>query len=346
MSSRRFRSLLVSPLLLVLALPALLGVDAPQAQSPADRAVAASVPPSIANAPLGSTVADFADPFILRDGSSYVAFATGAHGKNVQIARSTDLNAWTALPDALPALPSWAARDSQGLTWAPSVLRRTGKYVLYYTVPDSVSGFQCISRAVADALEGPYVDDSSKPFVCDAQLCGAIDPSPFVDESGRAYLLWKSDENAVRCRGASRLWAQPLAADGLGVTDSPTVLLTMDRAWERPLVEGPSMIMRDGRYFLFYSANWYESADYAVGYATCTRPLGPCEKKTLDAPLLRSNGGMLGPGGQEFFEDANGATWMAFHAWSAPATSYAGGGARALRVARLTFADGVPRLAR
>jgi hypothetical protein len=61
-----------------------------------------------------------------------------------------------------------------------------------------------------------------------------------------------------------------------------------------------------------------------------------------NGPLVKSSGEMLGPGGQETFTDAAGQTWMAFHAWTAPRTSYRAGGARSLRFARLTFADGAP----
>jgi beta-xylosidase len=289
--------------------------------------------------------ADFADPFVLRDGNAYYAFATGARGAHVQLARSTDLAAWTLLPDALPSLPSWASR-SDGLTWAPSVLRRGRRYVLYYTARDALSDLQCISSAVSDSPAGPYVDSSTRPFVCqvtdEASFCGSIDPSPFLDASGDAFLFWKSDENSARCAHASRIWGQQLTADGLSLQGQPTALLTMDRPWERPLIEGPSMLSADRRYHLFYSANWYESADYAIGYATCDKPLGPCNKVTLDAPLLRSSGTKLGPGGQEFFDDGAGGTLMAYHAWSAPKPSYASGGARTLRLSRVTFGSGLP----
>ena len=288
---------------------------------------------------------DFADPFVLRDGEAFYAFGTGAHGKNIQVARSFDLTRWTTLDDALPSLPAWAVR-APGLTWAPSVLRRADRYVLYYTAPDAVSGFQCISRAVAPRPEGPYVDDSLAPFVCDDQLCGSIDPSPFVDESGRPHLLWKSDENAERCRGAARIWSQALSEDGLAVTGARAHLLTVDRPWELPLIEGPAMLLDHGQYYLFYSANWYESADYAIGYATCRGPLGPCEKVTVDSAVLRSSGSLLGPGGQEFFDDARGQRWMTYHAWSAPNATYAAGGARGLRFARVSFEGGAPSFTR
>jgi beta-xylosidase len=289
-------------------------------------------------APFSET--DFADPFVLRDEGRYYAFATGANGTNLRVARSENLTTWSLMGDPLPRLPSWA---THGLTWAPSVLRRDGTYVLYYTARDTASDFQCISRAVAPRPEGPYVDTSERPFVCQTSLCGSIDPSPFVDASGRAHLLWKSDENALRCRGAARLWTQELSANGLDLAGVPVPLLTMDRDWEQPLIEGPSMVADAGRYYLFYSANWYESPRYSVGYAVCSSPVGPCTK--ADGPWLRSDGTMLGPGGQEVFEGPRGPT-LAYHAWTAPHATYAEGGARSLRFGQLAFRDGVPVLAR
>src|SRR4051812_7533847 len=64
--------------------------------------------------------ADFADPFVLREGATYYAFATGTRTANLQVARSEDLVTWSLLPrDPLPVLPSWAGKEA-GLTWAPS----------------------------------------------------------------------------------------------------------------------------------------------------------------------------------------------------------------------------------
>jgi beta-xylosidase len=289
--------------------------------------------------------ADFADPYVVRDGAEYYAFATGAAGKNLQVARSRDLSSWSTLPDALPRLPRWSTRAT-GLTWAPSILRRESGYVLYYVTRDDASGFQCISRARSKAPGGPYVDDSERAFVCqvggDAPHCGSIDPSPFVAPGGRAYLLWKSDENSASCRTAPRIWSQPLSDDGSDVVGSPAPLLRLDRPWEGTIIEAPSMVLHDASYYLFYSANAYESADYAIGYARCAGPSGPCTKATTAGPLVASTPDMLGPGGQEFFTDGAGATWMAFHAWTAPRFTYADGGSRSLRFARVSFADGTP----
>jgi len=256
---------------------------------------------------------------------------------------------WTSVGDPLPRLPAWAAR-ADGLTWAPAVLERGPSFVLYYTTRDAASGFQCISRAVAARPEGPYADDSRQSMICQVgagagapALCGSIDPSPFVDTDGTPYLLWKSDENASACRTAPRLWAQRLSTDGLALLGTASPLMARDRDWEGDIVEAPSMIRRGNAYYLFYSANWYDSAAYGIGYAVCQSPTSGCRKMSAAAPLLASAGAMLGPGGQEVFTDAVGALWMAYHAWTAPKAGYQAGGARRLRLARLAFgADGEP----
>jgi hypothetical protein len=112
-------------------------------------------------------------------------------------------------------------------------------------------------------------------------------------------------------------------------------LIAYDQAWEAPLVENPSMVRYEGRYYLIYSANWYEGRDYAVGYALCESASGPCVKP-LDGPVLASAGDVAGPGGASFFRDGDGTLWIAYHAWTEPVVGYAGG-KRSLHLARVEF---------
>jgi hypothetical protein len=104
------------------------------------------------------------------------------------------------------------------------------------------------------------------------------------------------------------------------------------------------MVRRDGAYYLFYSANWYDGANYAIGYGVCDGPAGPCKKVTTSGPLVESDGTALGPGGQEFFTDEGDRTWMVYHAWEAPKAAYANGGVRSLRIAPVTFGDEGPKV--
>ena len=283
--------------------------------------------------------ADFADPFVLRTAGAYYAWATQTGRTNVQVITSVDLTSWRHLGDALPSLPAWAA---PGWTWSPSVLERDGRYLLYYCTRHAESGRQAISVATGDRPEGPFDDASSRPFIFQLERGGSIDPSPFVDDDGTAYLLWKSEENAIQ--QASNLWAAALSPDGLSLSSEPVCLLGHDRRWERPLIEAPSMVRADDSYVLFYSGNWWESHGYAIGYAMADAPLSPCHKTTRRRAWVATREGAAGPGGQEFFTDADGGLWMAYHAWTDDKVGYAVGGARALWLNRVEFVGGRPIL--
>lgn len=273
---------------------------------------------------------DFPDPFVLRVGPVYFAYATENQLTEVQTIESTDLVHWSWVGDAMGRLPDWA---SWGYLWGPSVLARTGSYVLYYATREAATGTECISHAVSALPSGPFVDTSTGPLVCQRDRGGSIDPSPFVDADGRAYLVWKSEGTATG--EPTRIWSQGLTPDGLGLVGEPTELLHTDQPWEGPIVEAPSMTRTADGYHLLYSGNRWETADYAVGHATCASPAGPCTK--TGAPVLASRGSLAGPGSAEVFTDATGGLHLAFHAWDAGQVGYPGG-ARSLHVAPLMLA--------
>ncbi len=279
---------------------------------------------------------NFPDPFILRVGETYHAYSTNDAEANVPTLRSGDLVDWNKGEDAMPDLASWV---TPGQTWAPEVLRREGGgYVLYYTAASTAEGRQCVGRAVGDSPEGPFVDRAEKPFVCQVKEGGSIDASPFVDGDGRLYLLWKNDGNAVG--RDTYIYAQRMSADGLDLLGEPVRLFKQDAAWEGELVEAPVMWKRDGEYYLFYSANAYYNKSYAVGYATCEGPLGPC-RKAPENPVLQTREGAVGPGHVAVIEDGSGKTWVAYHAWPPDAVGSVYPG-RTLWLDRLTWEDGKP----
>ncbi len=273
---------------------------------------------------------DFADPFVLAAGGAYYGYSTNAGAGDVQVIRSTDLVSWQLVGNALPAVPGWAA---PGATWAPSVLPRDGRYVLYYTVRESASGLQCVSRAVASSPTGPFRDDSSGPLQCQRDLGGSIDPSPFVDADGRAYLLWKAEGAA----GPQTIWSQELTADGLSFTGEPHALISADRGFERGVVEAPSLVHDGGSYYLVYAAADWNSLAYTTAIATCAGPAGPCTKPP-DNRVLSSGQRLAGPGGVEVFRDHSGALWAAFHAFSEPNVGYPA--SRYLHIAPVRIAGG------
>lgn len=291
---------------------------------------------------------DFPDPFVLRVGEDYWAFATNADGRNVQVLHSSDLARWTATGEGLPRLPNWA---TPGRTWSPVVLDLAGtgtqppadrRFVLYVAVRHAETNRQAIMTATAPDPAGPYQPAGAGPLVFQIWEGGSIDPSPFVDRDRAAYLVWKADANALR--HPSSLWGQQLAAGGTELVGQPVELLRVDRAWEQPLIEAPCLVRHDDRYYLFYSAGRWNSDGYGVGYAVADAPLGPWHKLTTDGPWFGSDHGVSGPGGQELFVGPGGEWRMAYHGWDPRHVTYRAGGHRSLHLARVTFADGQPRL--
>lgn len=279
---------------------------------------------------------DFPDPFVLPVGNEYYAFATNSAAGNIQIIQSSDRVHWTTVGDALPHLPVWA---QPGATWAPSVLARGNSYVMYYSAVYANTGEQCISEAVASQPQGPYIDSSQWPIVCQLTMGGSIDPSPVVAADGTPYLVWKS-------QGANgqpaTLWAQQLTADGTGlVPGSPSQLLQPDQGWQNGYIEGPDMTQVDGQYLLFYSGSDWKTATYAIGYATCDGPLGPCTDRSAQ-PLLGSQSSFSGPGGPSLFTDPKGNLWIAFHAWLPGRVGYPF--SRPLFIRSVTVTAGVPTI--
>ena len=106
----------------------------------------------------------------------------------------------------------------------------------------------------------------------------------FTDARGTAYLLWKSDDNALGQR--TSLWSRPLASDSAGFARSsvPVRLLTQTAPWQAPAVEGPSMVETSKAFYLFYGAGDWDSSSSAIGYATCATPLGPCTDRSTVGP--------------------------------------------------------------
>jgi hypothetical protein len=280
---------------------------------------------------------DFPDPAVLYSDGIYYAYSTQVLTNNVPYSTSTDGVHWSSVAgDAMPTLASWA---SFGNTWAPTVAEDgAGQFVMFYTAKDSASGAQCIGEAESTSPAGPFVDGNAAPVICDPSAGGDIDPDIFVDKAtGGSYLIWKVNGNVIG--HSTSLWAASMSPD-FQISGSPSALLSDDQPWQAGDIEGPSMIEQGGTYYLFYGANEYFSAQYAIGYATCASPLGPCSD-SRDNPVLVSSAGMSGPGGPSLFDGPEGLE-MAFSAWPG-AVGYGSGGYRAMYTATVTFEVGVPR---
>lgn len=278
---------------------------------------------------------DFPDPDLLQVGDTYYAYATNSGVAHVQGAKSDDLIVWDLVTGVLPAMPLWARA---GFTWAPEVTTWDDgqSFVMYFTARDDASDKQCIGTATSTSPEGPFLSDAEAALICQLDQGGSIDASAFRDDDGTPYLLWKNDGNC--CGYDVYLYLQQVSPDGLSLVGEPVRLLTNDQPWEGTLIEAPTLWKHDGRYYLFYSANSYAGADYAIGYAVADTITGPYTKP-LSEPLFATDfgvGAAIGPGGQDIVLDDEGETWLIYHSWNGDASF------RRMNLDQLVWEDGQP----
>jgi beta-xylosidase len=296
---------------------------------------------------------NFPDPHVIRADDTYYAYSTAGAGANIRFARSPDLVEWEILGDALPELASWSgltplfSSTPHPATWAPAVVELGDLFVMYYTTPaletprPDGKPSQCIGIATSDAPEGPFVDESESPIVCQSDLGGSIDATHFADEDGTQYLLWKNDGNC--CGIPTRFYIQELTEDGLELVGEPTdMAVSNDVLWERFVIEAPTLWKHEDSYYLFYSGNHFASAEYAVGYATASEVLGPYVD-AAENPILRTKPPAAGPGHQSIVADQDGDLWMTYHAWDYAYIGYPQG-RRAMWIDELVFEDGKARV--
>lgn len=299
---------------------------------------------------------NFPDAFVLPLGSEFIAYSTN-DGPNVPVAISRDLVHWSFAPDpatgkqrdALPRLGAWA---KGGFTWAPEVFQLGNRYLLYYTASDRRKNAQCIGVAVAGDPLGPFVDSNPEPLVCQTNLGGSIDADAFRDADGKLYLYFKNDGNRVHAR--TSLWGQALSPDGLSLVGQPVELLKDNQGWEERVVEAPTMVRSPAGYNLFFSGGFFGwnpeeggLSPYAMGYANCSGPLGPCTASS-DNPILhsfndREAGCLSGPGHQSIFAVGT-RTFISFHAWEASSGCRKQDDRRYLYIAPLFWKDGKPQI--
>ena len=172
-------------------------------------------------------------------------------------------------------------------------------------------------------------------MVCQRDLGGSIDPSPFVDGDGRAYLLWKAE-------GAGgppqTLWSQELTADGLGVAGPAWPLLSADRSFEHGVVEAPSMVREGGDLRPRLRRRRLELPPVRDGLRHLRRAGRTLHQAGRRAGADRRGRGWPVPAASSCSAVGDGALWAAFHAFSEPNVSYPS--SRYLHVARARVEGG------
>jgi beta-xylosidase len=290
----------------------------------------------------------FADPFVLRHEGRYYAYGTGGRptleGRAFEVLRSDDLVHWESVGGALELLGHEGAQDY----WAPEVAFDGQRFFMYYSAGIGDKGHQ-LRVATSDRPEGPFRDEG---VVLTPEDPFTIDASPFQDTDGQWYLFYARDfldgERVGTALSVDRLVTMTQLAG------EPRTVLRATADWQifkagREMygqihdwytLEGPFVVQRDGRYWLFYSGGAWEEPNYGVSYAVANHPLGPWTEVTHEGPaLLRSvPGRVVGPGHNSVVTGPDGEDYIVYHAWDAEKT------ARRMCIDRVEWTPDGPRL--
>jgi beta-xylosidase len=261
---------------------------------------------------------DFPDPSVLRVGNYWFAYSTTVGGLNLPVLRSTDLVHWAARGEGLTKPAPWAVKHKKkrgyahATTWAPNVTRIGRLYVHYYaTHLRGTKHKMCISTSRSKFPGRGFVDKRPRPLICPPNR-GAIDPSFFqAPGGGQRFLVWKSEQTKWT---KAQIWITPLSVDGMHLVGPSRFLLQVQDPWEWKVIENPSMIGYQGRWYLFYSGGSYANNSYATGYAICKSYVGPCTRAST-TPLLATGDRVSGPGGAMAFYDSAKQLRLAYAAW-------------------------------
>lgn len=255
---------------------------------------------------------DYADPTIIVANGKYYMTGTSSD-EGFTMLESANLKYWTPCENPPFILHKGADTYGNFAFWAPQVLPYNGKYLLTY----SAEGKMCIAES--DQVTGPYKQRDRRPITDCPEM--NIDTYLFQDDDGKWYLyharlMQQGDKTGNTIQVAEFDMATQRIKE-----ETLTLCVQVTEPWEDTFnneqfgfktCEGPTVIKRDGVYYLFYSANDYQSTDYAVGYATATSPYGPWTKQP--GPIISSKiTGENGSGHGDFFIGLDKKPYYVFH---------------------------------
>ncbi len=211
---------------------------------------------------------DYSDPDVIRVGEDYYLVASSFNcTPALPILRSRDLVNWQSAGYALSRLPDarYDAVVHGGGIWAPAWREHGGVFYLFAPTPD-----EGIYVLTAPSPQGPW----SEPRMLLAGR-GLIDPCPFWDDDGKAYLVHAYARS--RAGFADRLRVRPMAPDASAVLGEGEIAYH-DPA-RQPTLEGPKFHKRNGWYYLLAPAGGVKN-----GWQLALRSknvYGPYEARTV-----------------------------------------------------------------
>lgn len=236
-----------------------------------------------------------ADPAPMVDGDTLYVYIDRDEGPDwyvmneYRVYSTTDMVNWTDHGAVMPLSTfTWSGKDT---AWASQCIKNptNGKYYWFICCDQNTGGGKAIGVAEGDSPIGPFKDRLRKPLVNGGW--GYIDPSPFIDDDGTAYLVfgnpgcfivklspkllaysktWTIEGNHVR-KEQDGVWEFLQDENSFGgPKDIPAGMSNSD--FKDLYEEGPWLMKRGDLYYLMYAAG---GVPEHISYSTSDKPTGP-----------------------------------------------------------------------
>ena len=239
--------------------------------------------------------ADYSDPDACRAGEDYFMIASSfCNAPGLPVLHSKDLVNWKVVNYVLPKVPEERYdKPVHGCgVWAPAIRYHDGTFFACFPMPD----------------EGIYMSTTKDPFGTWSEPvnirpgAGWIDPCPFWDEDGRAYLVAGVAKSRIGYK--SVLHMIEMQPDGMGLIGEAKVVFDGNLN-EQETIEGPKLYKRNGWYYIFAPAGGVKT-----GWQTVLRSrniFGPYEYRVV---MRQGDTSVNGPHQGAWVDTVTGEDWF------------------------------------
>lgn len=237
---------------------------------------------------------DYSDPDAIRVGGDYFMVASSfCNSPAVPLLHSRDLVNWKVINYVVDRLPfPYYDQPMHGCgAWAPSIRFHDGIYYVFIPMPDE-GIFMCKTT-------DPWGKWSEPAYV--RKVVGWIDPCPFWDDDGKAYMVTAFARSRIGFK--SMLYLSPIEPDCSGVLDDGKFIY--DGHETQPTIEGPKLYKRNGYYYIFAPAGGVKP-----GWQTVLRSkniYGPYEERIV---LHQGSTPVNGPHQGAWVDTPSGEDWF------------------------------------
>ncbi len=267
--------------------------------------------------PLIRSIDTSPDPYILKHNDRYYYCLSNKTNTEIWVWTSTTLEGLDATEDKrlIWKAPEYGHFSKQ--VWAPELHFINDNWYVYFTADNGKNKNHrlYVVKSETNDVFGEY----GQPHKIQWQNedFWAIDGTIFSNEyDGELYMVWSGWPG--NSNGLQNLYIAAMDTP-LTLKGSRRLLSTPEYSWEGWINEGPSVLQRNGRIYITYSAHESWSSKYCLGlihtegFADLLDPT--CWKKQPN-PILKADHKekIFGPGHNSFFKGPDDTDWIAYHA--------------------------------